>query len=336
MAERGRGQRQGRGQARGQGRGLAGYDSWSQGVHNARGRIAQGLVVPVGRPSFRLSPEARVFHIGPWLARQLEVALSSAGCQATSLDPTSPLPAIRTNPAKGLLNKFTPASVQQELDWAAGEAEFPREVLIPLADAWADPTLTERAPLGALEIVTERRDAISAYFARAFAADLVVITLDTTETWFDRKTRIALNGPPLLRAYRAEPDRFLYRRVGYDEVSAHLKAIFTLLRKRNARQKIVLAVSPVPLERTYATEDVIVASQTAKSTLHAAATQMAASAEEIDYFPAYEAVTNSDPVRVWQPDRRSIRDEMVGALTAAFIDRYGLVLAADSKTAGNA
>jgi len=328
MAERGAGQRSGRG--------LTGYDSWSQGTHNARHRIAQGLVVPVGRPGFRLTPAARVFHIGPWFSRRLEAALAAAGCQVPSLDPGARHPAIRAAASQGLLNKTAPAPVQQELDWAAGEADFPREVLLPLADAWADPTLGERAPLGPVETLVERRRAVAAYFARAFAADLVVITLATTETWFDRKTRIALNGPPLKRAYRAEPDRFLHRRVGFDEVSAHLKAICALLRRRNPRQKIVLAVSPVPLERTYGAEDVIVASQIAKSTLHAAATQIAATAEEIDYFPAYEAVTSSDPVRVWQPDRRTVRDEMVAALTAAFIDRYGLMLAAESKTAGTA
>lgn len=313
-----------------------GFESWSKGPNNARGRIATGMVVPHGVAGFKLWPQARVFHIGPSFARRLEAALVAAGVRATSRDPEAEIREIRDNPDRGHLNKYNSGSIQQEIDWAINPDAFPRAAFMPAGDVYADPHLHERAAHGGLDALTARRQAISRYFARAFAADLVVITLESAEVWFDRRTKLALNNPPLQRIFDVEPDRFLLRRLEIAEVGAHLKAICTRLKARNPKQKVALTVSPVPLERTYGPEDVIVASLSGKSILHAAAVECAAAHSQVDYFPSYEAVLTSDPERVWMPDRRSVRDEMVAAITRAFVERYGLFLAADSKTAGNA
>ncbi len=315
--------------------GASGLESWSHGPNNARGRIARGLVVPQGHPGFRLSPEATVFQIGPGFARQLDTALTAKGVRVTSRDPASPLPEVRENPRLGLLDKLNPVSIQQELDWAAGQP-FPREVLMPAGDTYADPCLHERAAHGGIAGLLERRAEIGRHFAGAFRADLVVVTLEQIETWFDRRTKIALNNAPLQRIYDQEPDRFSLRRLPVSEIGANLKRICARLRSENPRQKVVLAVSPVPIERTFGQEDVIVANLAAKSALHAAATECALATEGVDYFPCYEAVTTSDPGKVWHPDRRTVRDEMVSALAEAFVERYGLYLSAESKTAGSA
>lgn len=313
-----------------------GFDTWSVGEHKASARIARGLVVPAARPGFALSPGAQVFHIGPWFARELEAGLAARGVQTLSRQPRSRTAEIRTNATQGLLNKYHPLAIRQELDWASGREEFPREFLVGLGANHVDPSLHERAAPGEIEAILQRREAITAYFARVFRADLAVITLSTTETWFDRKTRLALNGPPLRRLYRADPDRFKFRPTQFDEALAHTKAICGVLRDENPRQKVVLAVSPIPLDRTYGPEDVIVANQTAKSILHAVAVQVAAAMPAVDYFPCYEAVTTSDPARAWMPDRRRVREEMMAAIVEAFQDRYGLMLTAESPTAGRA
>ena len=313
-----------------------GFESWSTGPNNARGRIAKGVVVPEGVAGFRLTPRARVFHIGPEFARQLEAALAAAGVRVTSRDTEHELREVRDNPVRGHLNKYSPASIPQELDWAVDPARFPREGLVPAGDVLADPFLHERAAHGGIEALLARRRQIAAYFAQAFAADMVVVTLDTIETWFDRRTKRALNNPPLQRIYDEEPDRFSVRRLDTAEVGANLKTITSRLKARNPKQKVVLTVSPVPLERTYGPEDVIVANLAGKSVLHAAAVECAAALPQVDYFPAYEAVLTSDPALVWQPDRRTVRDEMIAAITRSFVERYGLFIAADSKTAGSA
>lgn len=312
-----------------------GFESWSKGPNAASGRIAQGMVVPHFVPGFRLTPQARVFVVGPWFARKLEQALTGAGVRVTSRDLQAALREVRENPKRGHLNKYNPLAVAQELDWAAGQ-DFPREGLMPAGDALVDPFLHERAAHGGAEALMRRRREIAAYFARAFAADLVVIVLGNIETWFDRRTKLALNNPPLQRVFDTDPERFSLRRLETGEVSASLKRIVQRLKGQNAKQKVILTVSPMPLERTYGPEDVIVANMAGKSTLHAAATECAGAHPQVDYFPAYEAVMTSDPARAWNEDRRTVRDEMVAAITRSFVDRYGLFLAADSQTVGRA
>jgi hypothetical protein len=313
-----------------------GFDSWSQGANNARLRIARGLVVPEGEPRFRLTPQARVFHLGGAFARGFAAALRRIGVQVTSLDPGPNLADPAKGPGLAILDKTTPPAIRQELDWAAEVSEFPREALMPLGDVLVDPCLHERAPKGAPGSLMARRARVAAHFARVFAADLAVLALETTETWFDRRTKLALHGPPLQKVFDADPERFSVRRLGHDEVLAHLKAICGLLRREAPRLRVVLVVSPVPLERTFGAEDVIVANQIAKSTLHAATTHLAPTQEGLDYFPAYEAAITSDPARIWEADRRSPRPEMLEALAQTFVERYGLHLAPDSRTAGTA
>ncbi|MGF1446311.1 MAG: GSCFA domain-containing protein [Pikeienuella sp.] len=316
--------------------GTSGLDRWSHGPNNARGRIARGVVIPQGSPGFVLTPEARVFVIGSGFARQLEAALRLHGLRILSADPTHALREARENPTRGHLNKYNPASIQQEFDWASGAVEFPREVLMALGDAYADPCLHERAAHGGISALMTRREAIAGYFAAAFKADLTIVILDQIETWFDRRTKLALTTPPLKRLFDAEPDRFSFRRLLFNEVAAHLKAICARLKREAPKQKIVLAVSPVPIERTYTGQDVIVANLSSKSVLHAAAVECAGSMEGVDYAPIYETVTTSEPGKVWMPDRRTVRDEIVLAFTRAFVEAYGLYLSADSETAGRA
>jgi hypothetical protein len=315
--------------------GRSGFDRWSRGHGNARARLSTGLVVPESRIGFSLTPETRVFALGACFARRLEAALLDAGIRVTSVAPESSTMEIRTTLRHGLLNQDSPNAILQELEWASGKA-FPIGALLPFGDEWVDPFLRDRAPTGNQAAVMARRNAIGAFTARAFKAEVVLIALGHTEVWYDGRTKQALNGPPHPRVYEADRDRFGIRRIDYEEVFATLRSICQLLKRRNARQRIVLTVSPVPMERTFSGEDIIVANMTAKTTLHAAATAIANTFNDVDYFPCFEAVMASDPARAWMSDRRNVTPELVSRLVAAFIDRYGLRLSRETRTEGTA
>lgn len=315
--------------------GSRGLDRWSGGRQSARARIATGVVVPEIGTGFALTPETRVFAIGGEFARQLEAGLAAAGVQVSSVDRASQLVEVRTNPRHGLLNKLTPPAIQQELDWAAGQ-RFPEAALLPAGPDWVDPCLPDRAPAGPMPMIRGRRAALAEYFGRAFSSEVVLLDLDRVEAWYDRRTRLALHGTPNPRAYANDSARFAFKRVGVEEAIATLRGICTLLKRRNDAQKIVLTVSPVPVERTYTADDVIVANAISKSALHAAAVAVASSMSDVDYFPAYEAVTTSDPARAWAEDRRTVSAELVEAVVEAFMRRYRLSLAPSTRTAGTA
>lgn len=312
------------------------YATWSQGANNARSRILDGIVMPRGEPAFTLHPRARLFCLGPRFARQMQAAMATAGLRMLSDDRASDDTEIRRAAETGFLDIETPAGLQQALDWAAEPGSFPFEALAAAGDTHVDPHLSPYAARGGTDALLARRGRVDAHMARAFRSDLVLIVLSTTEAWFDRRTKKALHGPPLQILHKAQPDRYSVRRLAFDEVLAHLKGACARLRGANPTVAVAVAVSPEPIERTYFPEDVIVANAIAKSTLHAAAATLAASNAFVDYFPAYEAVTTSDPARAWLPDRRTVAPEMVSALATDFVSRFGLFLRADSRTAGRA
>ena len=311
-------------------------DSWTRGPGSASARLARGIAVPQTRTSFRLSPEARVFHIGDDFARILAASQRAQGAQVASLPgPGSPAEFAEPGGA-ALLDLPGPEQIRQELEWAAGTRRFAEEALVPVADDWMDPFLGPAAATGPLAMIRGRRRALAAHFSRALRTDLVVVTLSRTETWYDKRTRLAINDAPDARARRADPERFAMRRLTYDEVLPVVKAICTLLRRQRDELKIVLAVSPIPVPRTWTGEDVIVANMAAKSALHAAATTIASANEGVDYFPAYETFMTADPEIAWESDRRTPRPKALATAARALMDAYGLHLAAGSRTLGTA
>ena len=152
--------------------------------------------------------------------------------------------------------------------------------------------MRDQARKGTLNFVRTRQERLRQYFGRAFEADLVIITLGLTETWFDCTTRLALAEIPSPRLLK----QFACKVLTYPEWAAVIKSIYTILRKYGKPDlKIVITVSPVPLERTFSDQDVIVANMMSKSTLRSVAGAFAAVTNGVDYFPSLEAVMFSAP-----------------------------------------
>ena len=298
---------------------------WTKGNRSARERIESGIVIPEWPLSFQLTPDAKIFAIGSCFARNVEKALLQKGGQVTSVDPGSDLLELRTNLLTGLLNKYNPISIHQELAWASGHTRFPDNGFIEFDGKYVDPSLRDQARKGTMEFVQARQAQLRRYFARAFEADLVILTLGLTETWFDRTTHLALAEVPSPRLIKQYPDRFACKLLSYPECAKVLQSIYSILQKYGKPKiKVIVTVSPVALERTFSGQDVIVANMMSKSTLRSAAGAFAAAINGVDYFPSYEAAMVSDPKLVWMPDRRTVSDLIVDRIMGEFIRRYGL------------
>ncbi|MGF1536040.1 MAG: GSCFA domain-containing protein [Elainellaceae cyanobacterium] len=300
-------------------------DRWTKGAQSARDRINTSFVVPEWTPSFQLQPDAKIFAIGSCFARNIEKALIDKQAQVTSADSGSEVMELRTNLLTGLLNKYNPVSIHQELQWASGHSTFPDSGFIEHDGKYIDPSLRDQARKGDLDLMRSRQAVLRQYFAQAFKADLVIITLGLTETWFDRTTQLALAECPSPRLRKQYPQRFACKVLNYPECAALLKSTHTLLKQHGQPDlKVVVTVSPVPMERTFSGQDVIVANMMSKSTLRSAAGAFAAATEGVDYFPSYEAAVVSNPRLVWMPDRRNIQDSAVARIVGEFTHRYGL------------
>ncbi len=184
--------------------------------------------------------------------------------------------------------------------------------------------MRDQARKGTLNFVRTRQERLRQYFGRAFEADLVIITLGLTETWLDRTTRLALAEVPSPRLLKQYGNRFACKVLTYPECAAVIKSIYTILRKYDKPDlKIVITVSPVPLERTFSDQDVIVANMMSKSTLRSVAGAFAAVTNGVDYFPSLEAVMFSAPNLVWMKDQRNMEYFMVDRIISEFVHRYG-------------
>ncbi len=299
---------------------------WVGGDEPAAERLRRRLVVPAGRQSFFANPDDSFFAIGSCFARHTEERLEQAGARVTSRNIQVRDLGNRSAREGGIFNKYTPLSILQELRWAAGIEDYPEAALLPVGnDKYYDPYLSAKAGNASREELMARRREIGAYFAQAFDADVVILTLGLIEVWHDLETGLTLNEAPQPRILARHPERFGFSRLSLEQCDAALGEIHAILREHGkAGQKIVLTVSPVPLGRTFTDDDVIVANTTSKSTLRVAALRLAEQAEGLDYFPSYEAVTLSDPALAWQNDRLHVSDLVVGQIIQTFLYRYGV------------
>ena len=152
----------------------------------------------------------------------------------------------------------------------------------------------------------------SEYFIRISSADVVVITLGLTETWFNALHDLYLNAAPSLWSVRRYTDRFKFERTDVAFNSHALESSYALLR----------TVSPVPLGTTFTTDDVFVANMYSKSTLRASAQTFAEAHDDVDYFPSYELVMMSRREAAFGHDCLHVGDETVGHVISAFTSTY--------------
>ena len=85
---------------------------------------------------------------------------------------------------------------------------------------------------------------------------------------------------------------------------------------------VVVTVSPVPLMNTFSTMDIVVANTWAKSLLRAVAQEWASAHPNVDYFPSYEIVQNSDRAAVWEDDLRHVRGQGAQHIMELFLRKY--------------
>ncbi|MDP1965601.1 MAG: GSCFA domain-containing protein [Reyranella sp.] len=283
---------------------------------------------PILRPRFSLKPGAKVFTIGSCFARHIEEHLAQSGFDVPMLSLAVPPEEYR--PAVSIADKFTPLSALQEIERTLSMVQSPErtdqiieDVLFPIPDGkFIDLELREYVPV-ARERAYERRRDIFKIFTHAFDADCVIITLGLVECWMDHKTGRAIQETPHALALRRAKDRFALRILDITEVlQATDRMIRLLLSHGRPDVKILMTVSPVPLEATFSAMDVVIANAYSKSVLRVAAQMLYDRFEQVDYFPSYEMVTMSRGPDVWEPDLVHVDRRFVGKVVDVLVQNY--------------
>lgn len=292
---------------------------------------------PVGSVGFRFTRDDTIFAIGSCFARNVERALVRSDFRVLSQDVDLGPVGASLEDGTNFFNKYSVHSILNDLTWALERDRFPGEACLyahPSGGVLDCQLGMARLDFPVADVLDFRRRYLDAMAAVA-TADVVILTLGYVETWFDRVTGLYLNvaPPPVLIA--AHPGRFEFRVLGYRDVLDALERIHDLLlRHRRAPLRMLITVSPVPLNSTFRDQDVLVANAYSKSVQRAAIDQFLVGREGVDYFPSYEFVTLSAPAAAWSPkDYRHVSPSMVDRIMAEVLARYGETQAADRLTA---
>lgn len=128
-------------------------------------------------------------------------------------------------------------------------------------------------------LLTEMRD-------RVQEEDLFIFTLGLAVCWFDKN-----NDLPVLNADPRNLENLEWRLIGAADNEAALAFIVDALRQLNPNIKIVLTVSPVPLNRSPGYASTVAADCISKSTLRVAVHDyLAKRPEGVFYWPSFEIV----------------------------------------------
>jgi GSCFA family protein len=291
---------------------------------SVRGRLASGPAVPYLVPKFELRADDVFFCIGSCFARVIELELLVRDLTVSSLSLRAELDEVPDVP-NGFVNKFTTASMLNELHWSLAGRPFPDEALIADGDGYRDLQLANARVPVTLRRARERRRDVMEYFARLRDASVVILTLGLVEVWYDRVTELFLNSAPTYEIVHRFPGRFTVHAGDYAENRARLEDVCDILVSEcRSDVRIVVTVSPVPLHRTFTAADVLVANAYGKSTLRAVAEDVVRARANVEYFPAYELVTVSDRTFAFRDDQLHVSTAMAGVVATSFLTSFGL------------
>ncbi|RII40063.1 hypothetical protein DL237_05115 [Pseudooceanicola sediminis] len=307
---------------------IAGADAFSGALRNKdrkypdRGdpRWRQGMIFPKVTPGFTLSAGESVFTIGSCFARNVEKALLDRGLAVPTAHFTAPNEEAPGQPNR-VLNQYNPGTMLQCV--RSIDAPVDRKGLYPVADGQVLDCLlaTGSRPVSAIRGLERRQQIRDLYASGLGNSGIVVVTLGLVEAWYDRDAEVYLNEAPSRKLLTAHPDRFLFRQLNMSQCQ---DLVFDMLDHLVAggRRKVVLTVSPVPLQVTFAGGDATIRNAYSKSVLRVVAELAATEFPQVDYFPSYEIITTlgltgygEDNVHV----RPAIVDEVIGYMTSCYV-----------------
>lgn len=277
---------------------------------------------------FQLKKSDRFFTIGSCFARNVERALIAEGAEV--LNASCKIPGEYyveggTVDRNSALNAYNPHSMRDLVRFTEmkGWREIGALHVDSEKDLWADMMLSGLRPLSSAELADVRQRLHDVY-GRIREADVLILTLGYTESWFDTVSGVFTNRSPATAKQTAKfGDRFQFFNADCASVIEAIEAIVAEVRvKTRNRAKVVLTVSPVPLSGTYSGADIICANAYSKATLLSAARQVATRHDFVDYFPSYEIVSLAKPAVAWREDGAHVRQEIVDQVIRKFTDSY--------------
>ncbi len=288
---------------------------------------------PILTPSFEIHKNEKIFTIGSCFARNIEEYLSGFGCDVPMMSFKVPRSEWPVGRLRGVLNKYSPAAIYQEVCWC--DKVYSRDGFVGLEDvekllyacengACIDLHLNGFIPVARERALKRRQQihySVQVVPAKVFLSHVVVLTLGLVETWYDSANGLFIQRVPSSEM-AVDKDRFQFIRLDYAECYEYIQKTISLIRKHNPECKILITVSPVSLFRTFTNDDVLIANTYSKSVLRAVCGEIVKKNQRIDYFPSYENVILTKDWHVYSKDMRHVASKFVRKIVGNLIKNY--------------
>jgi len=277
-------------------------------------------------PLHSVARKDEIFTIGSCFARNIEIALKKQGFSVPSGEVIFPQEELwpGTGLHSGLLNKYTPQAILNELEYVFDGAYKAEDFLVEGVNGKHVDMQLHSNQGTTLERGIERRQQIKAMIRKFVTeADVIVVTLGLVEVWWDNLNKVYLNEMPSKALIEKHKNRFFFETMPPDQVFESVSKIINILREHTKKNTwIMLTVSPVPLARTFRDQDVITANMYSKSLLRVAAELESEKSEFVEYFPSYESVMLSNRGDTWQDDQIHVKSSAIAKITNRMIETY--------------
>lgn len=320
---------------------LPAHAFWKTGVADRAGQPFERLWAP----RFPLDAQTRFATAGSCFAQRISRWLRANGCSWVDTEPApTGLPAEAVE-AGGwgvfsfrTANIYTVSQLQQWVGWALGDSQPPDEV-------WEEdgrffdpfrPTVPAAGCATRDEVLQARAHTLACIREALPTIDVFVFTLGLTEGWEHVDGHAYAMCPGTVRGrFDAGVHRFVNHAT--TDVVDRLDATLSRLRSVNPGMRFLLTVSPVPLTATASGGHVLTATMHSKSVLRAAAGELVARRDDVDYFPSYELIAGlQSGGRYYEPNLRSVRPEGVDFVMRHFAAGLGMAMPATEPAAAQA
>lgn len=208
-------------------------------------------------------------------------------------------------------NVYTARQLLQLAQEAQGQRQ-PADFIWEKAGRWFDALRPGVDPVGhetPQQVADLRAGHLLAVAAMLRRMDVFVFTLGLTEAWVSRLDGTVYPTAAGTIVGNHDPARYFFHNFRYPEVLEDLREFWRLVRGVNPKARLILTVSPVPLNATASGEHVLVASTRSKAVLRAVAGDFCADEPDASYFPSYEIIsTHSSRGMFFEPDLRNVND----------------------------
>ena len=300
-------------------------------------RVGGANFRPTLSPKFKIERGASVFAIGSCFAENVQFALDQLEFEVLRLSNKATHPKMsewfvpsefhETGHvyAEPFFHRYNLPSMAQEIGRLLGlddRLDGSEQIIEVREGEYRDFHYHEHYHLPSQDSAVARRAFVKSSLDRISDVSLLILTMGVTEAWLDKATSLYLNTTPPWAAVSHEPDRYLFQVLDWPALMRCGRRIVETVTSVTPSIKILLTVSPIPLDRTFTPDHVALATMQSKSTLVSVANHLKAEFANVDYFPSFEMAMLSDRKFVWTEDGRHVRTDFVQGVMGHFADCY--------------